>query len=313
MNNTPPRDALVHDRINGNNIAFYKKQGYLIAPRLLSTDEVDKIASEALAICSGKRGQVEGLDLSVPKTSNDDVLSKYAAIHFPHKISPVMKAFAGHRSISRILENIISPNVKCMQTMLFMKAPGKKGQSWHQDEFYIPTRDRSLTGVWIAVDDANIANGCLWVVPGSHLDGSIRKRIPYSGDEYADVDMCDISPYSESDFVPVEVPAGSVVFFNGYLFHSSLRNKTTDRYRRALVCHYSSAESMLPWDQDGRIERTDDFRDIFMVTGKDPYAYKGIQDISKPFVRPDVLDFATEAFRERMKAEQRNKGDQKTT
>ena len=306
MINAQESGSLITGSINGDNIIFYKKQGYLVAPGLLSTDEVVKIARETLAICSGKRGEVEGLEPPASGAEGEAVMARYAAIHFPHKISAVLKDIAAHRSISRILENIVSPNVKCMQTMLFMKAPGKKGQSWHQDEFYIPTRDRSLTGAWIAVDDADIANGCLWVVPGSHLEGSIRKRIPYSGDEYADVDRCDISPYSESDFVPVEVPAGSVVFFNGYLFHSSLRNKTADRFRRALVCHYCSAETMLPWDQDGRIDKTDDFRDIFMVAGKDPYAYKGTVDLSKPFIRPDVLDFATEEFRERMKGIQKN-------
>jgi hypothetical protein len=56
---------------------------------------------------------------------------------------------------------------------------------------------------------------------------------------------------------------------------------------------------MLPWDQDGRIEKTEDFRDIFMVCGVDPYAYKGTANISHAFVRPDVLDFATREFREK--------------
>lgn len=58
---------------------------------------------------------------------------------------------------------------------------------------------------------------------------------------------------------------------------------------------------MLPWDQDGRIEPTEDFRDIFLVVGDDPYHYKGTKDISAPFVRPDVLDFATEEFRKKIK------------
>lgn len=48
-----------------------------------------------------------------------------------------------------------------MQTMLFVKPPGFPGQAWHQDENFIPTRDRSLCGGWIALDDATIENGCL--------------------------------------------------------------------------------------------------------------------------------------------------------
>ena len=76
-----------------------------------------------------------------------------------------------HRRIVDVLTNVIGPNVKAMQSMLFIKAEGKPGQAWHQDEYFIPTRDRSLTAVWIALDDATIENGCLWVLPGSHRRG----------------------------------------------------------------------------------------------------------------------------------------------
>jgi hypothetical protein len=89
--------------------------------------------------------------------------------------------------------------------------------------------------------------------------------------------------------MPVEVKSGSVVFFNGYTLHSSLKNKTKDHFRMALVNHYMSADSMLPWDQDGKLPPTEDLRDIVMVAGKDPYAYKGIVDANKPYLRPEVL------------------------
>lgn len=186
---------------------------------------------------------------------------------------------------------MIGPDIKCMQSMLFVKAPGKKGQSWHQDEFYIPTRDKSLTGAWIAIDDATIENGCLWIIPGR--PGYIMQRVEYTGDEYADVDTVDVSGYKKEQLIPVEAKSGSVVFFNGYTLHSSLRNKTTDCFRTALVNHYMSADSMLPWDQDGKLEPTEDCRDIVMVSGRDPYAWKGIVDVNKPYLRPDVLAIKT--------------------
>ena len=71
------------------------------------------------------------------------------------------------------LTRVIGPDVKAMQSMLFIKAEGKPGQAWHQDEYFIPTRDRSLTAAWIALDDATTENGCLWVLPGSHRRGVI--------------------------------------------------------------------------------------------------------------------------------------------
>jgi phytanoyl-CoA hydroxylase len=274
--------------ISPENIAFYQDFGYLVAENLLAASEIVELKRETAYIFKGGRGNVEGL---VPVDGNEsdvDVLKKYVAIHFPHKISPVIHKFLFHEKVVSILTRIVSPNAKCMQSMLFVKAPGKKGQAWHQDEYYIPTRDRSLVGAWMAIDDANIDNGCLWIIPGSNKPGYIMPRIANDSPEYADMDTIDVAPYKDQA-MPVEVKAGSVVFFNGYILHSSLSNKTTDHFRMALVNHYMSAESMLPWDQDGKLRLMHDLRDIVLVAGKDPYAYKGITNVTQPYLRPEVM------------------------
>ncbi len=209
------------------------------------------------------------------------------AIHFPHKLSPVIYRYLSHPQIVNILVQIISPNVKCMQSMLFVKSPGKAGQAWHQDEYYIPTRDRSLTGAWIAIDDADRENGCLWIIPGR--PGNIMKRVKNGNPEFADVDTIGVEEVADQA-LPVEVKSGTVVFFNGYTLHCSYRNKTADRFRTALVNHYMSAESMLPWDNDGNLPPREDLRDIVMVAGTDPYEWKGTKDLLKPFLRPEIID-----------------------
>ncbi len=277
--------------ITKEDIKLYQKQGYLVIPNLLFEVEIEKLSSEALKILRGSRGKVEGIVECKRGESTFDTLSRYLCIHFPNKISKVIEEFVCHEKIVEVLQQIVSDNVKCMQTMLFVKGPGKPGQGWHQDEYFIPTRDKSLTGVWIAIEDATVDNGCLWIVPGSHQPSFIRKRIDYQGDEYGETDICDISPYTQEDAVPVEIKAGGVIFFNGYLLHSSLKNRTADNFRTALVNHYMSAESMLPWDCDGMIPLKEDMRDITMVAGKDPYADKGIEELTKPFLRPDLKHF----------------------
>ncbi|MBV4358227.1 phytanoyl-CoA dioxygenase family protein [Pinibacter aurantiacus] len=277
--------------ITKENISFYAVNGFLIAPGLLTTDEIVALKKETAAIFRGERGYVEGMvDVNKDETDND-VLKKYVAIHFPHKLSEQIHAFLFHQKIVDVLTEIVSPNIKCMQSMLFVKGPGKAGQSWHQDEYYIPTRDKSLVGAWIAIDDATVENGCLWIIPGR--PGHMIQRVKNNSDEYADVDTADVSAYSDQ-MIPVEVKSGSVVFFNGYTLHSSLRNKTTDCFRTALVNHYMSAESMLPWDQDGKLEPTEDLRDIILVAGEDPYAWKGTVDANKPYLRPEVLKIKTD-------------------
>lgn len=283
--------AYIKGSIDQESIAFYKEHGYLIAPSLLSKNEIEELKKETAAIFRGERGYVDGMIPVAANEPDSEVLKKYVAIHFPHKISKLIHAFLFHQKIVDVLVNIVSPNVKCMQSMLFVKGPGKAGQAWHQDEFYIPTRDQSLVGAWIAIDDATVDNGCLWIVPGR--PGYMMKRVPNESKEYADVDTIDVSGY-KGEAIPVEVTSGSVVFFNGYTLHSSLRNKTKDNFRTALVNHYMSAESMLPWDQDGKLSPTEDLRDIVMIAGEDPYDWKGTVDVNKPYLRPEVLKIKTD-------------------
>lgn len=271
----------------------YHRDGFLVVPGLFNASEIQLLKSETAAIFRGERGEIEGLLPVNNDDTDEDVLRRYVAIHFPHKLSTHIKEALGHPGVIQVLKAIVGPNLKAMQSMLFVKGPGKAGQAWHQDEYYIPTRDRSLVGVWIAIDDANLKNGCLWIIPGSQKSGYMMQRVPNIDSEFADVDTIDVSTWNGQP-IPVEVKAGDVVFFNGYTLHSSRKNHTADCFRAALVNHYMSAESMLPWDQDGKLTATEDLRDIVMVAGIDPYAWKSTVDVNKPYLRPEVLNIKTE-------------------
>ena len=287
----PSQANIPSSGITSSQVDFYHDHGYLVAENLLTADEIGALRQETLAIFRGERADIPGVVSPGEGASAAEILGQYIAIHFPHKVSPLIRDYLGHDKITDVLTQLVSPNVKCMQSMLFVKAPGKPGQSWHQDEYFIPTRDQSLIGAWIAVDDASVENGCLWVIPGSHKEGYLRRRLPYQGDQYGDKDVCDLSPYTNDDAIPVEVPSGSVVFFHGYLLHSSLANRTRDRFRTALVNHYMSAESQLPWNQDGRLPDSEDMRDIVLIAGKDPYEHNGTVDVSRPFLRASQGSF----------------------
>ena len=269
------------DVLGGEAAAFYRDQGFLVAENALSPAEVAELNDETLRICRNEAGSVQGIGPAAPDETDAEVLARVLCIHFPHKISAVMHRVMSHPSLVNVLARTISPNVKAMQSMLFVKASGKPGQAWHQDEFFIPTRDRSLCGGWIALDDATVENGCLWVIPGSHRSGILWEMEDHYDGRFDCTKEARRFPYTDADSVPVEVKAGSVVFFNGYLLHRSLPNRARGGFRRSLVNHYMSAESLLPWKGGGT-----DYRDIVVVAGEDPYAYKGTTDEARPHVRP---------------------------
>lgn len=271
--------------VDQEQVSFYVDKGYLTVPDLVSPHELAELKQDIIKVARG--GYPNQTIQPVPlHLSDEQVLSKILAIHQPHYISPVMEKYARHPKISGVLSQITgahlphwSGNVKCMQSMLFIKPPGYQGQSWHQDENYIPTRDRSLVGAWIAIDDAYVENGCMWVIPGSQQPGYLYPTKKHGNHDEFDTHDDMAYGFDESPQIPVQVEAGSVVFFNGYLLHQSLKNRTESHYRRVLVNHYLSSESLLPWTgtKEGEVVARADVRRVIPVAGVDPYAWKGYE------------------------------------
>ena len=277
---TPAESIDVPKLLTDEQVRFFVENGYLIVPKLISPEEVEELRQDTVRVARGEY-PCKSIPPAPQALTDDEVLHTILCIHMPHYISPVMAAYVQHPKICGILSQITAAHlpywdgsVKCMQSMLFVKPPAFQGQAWHQDEIYIPTRDRSLVGAWIALDDATIENGCLWVVPGSHRSGYLYPQRPHDNPDEFDF-AGESFGFDESAEIPVEVPMGSLVFFNGYLLHRSRKNRGSV-YRRVLVNHYMNAWSLLPWSlKEGETIAGADRRNVIPVSGVDPYQWKG--------------------------------------
>ena len=169
----------------------YVESGYVLVRDLV--DEVDRaeITRELRRINRGdySHSPIEGVswrDAIEPvdwPEDDDRLMGRHMYLGQPHVYSAVVRDAMTHAGICRVLDHVVGAYVpfwdgayKCMQSMFVVKPPGGAGSPWHQDEHPIPTRDRSLTGVWIALADATVADGCLWIVPDSHKSGVIYER-----------------------------------------------------------------------------------------------------------------------------------------
>jgi ectoine hydroxylase-related dioxygenase (phytanoyl-CoA dioxygenase family) len=282
LTKTTPERIDVPKPLSEEQVRFFVDNGYLVAPNLVTMPEIEALRRDTVDMARGKY-PCASLQPLPEDMSDDEALRNILCIHQPHFISPVIEQHVRHPRICGALSQITAAHVpywdgsvKCMQSMLFVKPPGFQGQAWHQDEIYIPTRDRSLIGAWTAMDDATIENGCLYVIPGSHRPGYL-----YPQRTHDNPDEFDFAPesygFDESAEIPVEVKAGAVVFFNGYLLHRSFKNRS-QTYRRVLVNHYCNAWSLLPWSiKEGERPATADRRNVIPVAGTDPYAWKGYE------------------------------------
>ena len=120
----------------------------------------------------------------------------------------------------------------------YPKPPGGRGMALHPDTGYLPVDPPEVVGCFIAVDDADTENGALGVVRGSHrLQGFERREIPTNEFLFPETY---IQPPGTELVVP-ELKAGDVLLFHGSTLHSSMPNRTCDRWRRSFLCHYISA------------------------------------------------------------------------
>ena len=201
----------------------------------------------------------------------------FLRIHMLHREVALHERYLLHPRVLDVLEVLIGPDVSALQSMLFLKPPGKIGQGWHQDSYYIPTSPDTLCGAWVAIDDADERNGAMWFAKGSGHE-PIYPPCPQAGYGFGDRHVSGIRHIKGAsnpddaqnllsdvaagyDQILCEVRAGDVVFFNGHVLHRSKDNWTSDRFRRAFVGHYCNARSVTQWavDQDnpaGRDEAT---------------------------------------------------------
>ena len=273
-------------RISDADLAAYGRDGLLVVRDVFSRAELDAFAAESVAVCRGARGPVAGLEPAGPDDDDATLLGRYIVCVMVHKLDSLFARTIADPRLAAVLTRLIGPNVKAVHSQLFFKRGGMPGKAWHQDENFLPTRDRSLVTAWVALDDATIANGCLKVLPGSHRPAVL---FPMRRHNDPDLDRAEVAygfPQDPRDATPIELKAGSVVFFDGYLLHSSFPNRgARDVFRRALLYVYCSAETPLAFDPTSYQPTGVDYRDIVMVAGSDPYAWKGTTRLGEPYVR----------------------------
>ncbi len=261
----------------------FRRNGFAVVPQLVDAKDIaelrqhtddlmqGKLPEQRLTMADrdlGKDTGVTGQGLEAPPEhlSREEKAQYFLRIHMLHRKLELHERYMLHPRVLDVLEVLIGPDVLALQTMLFLKPPGKPGQGWHQDSFYIPTHPDTLCGAWICIDDCDELNGAMWFAKGSGVE-PIYPPCPESIYGFGDKLVSDITYVKgvsndndevnmlarvadRYDQVLVSAKAGDVVFFNGHVLHRSKKNYTTDRFRRSFVSHYCNARSFTQWGAD---------------------------------------------------------------
>lgn len=158
---------------------------------------------------------------------------------FNYHHDPFFRAQVRHPGIRGILERTLGPGAQFLQSLALSKPPGIGGpKDWHQDTPYFPLNrvDRCL-GFWIALDHADLENGCMQFAPGSHRRGMIRHEQGPTGWRLPPEEA------SGCQRVAVQVPvqSGTCIVFHANCMHFTDANRSQKR-RRAAQYHYVSSD-----------------------------------------------------------------------
>src|SRR5215213_4322579 len=237
-------------RVSVQEYITFRQQGFLVVRGLLSAEEVAELRTHTEDLMQGRLPEqqvemavrdphadggvsIQRLEAPPAHLSPDQKAEYFLRIHMLHRQLALHERYLLHPRVLDVLEVLIGPDLLALQTMLFLKPPGKPGQGWHQDSYYIPTHPDSLCGAWVAIDDCDELNGAMWFAAGSqhepvyppregygHGDGRLQGIEHISGASDPDDENNDLSRIADRyPQLLAPVKAGDVVFFGGHGLH----------------------------------------------------------------------------------------------
>jgi phytanoyl-CoA hydroxylase len=262
--------------ITEGQIANYKKDGFLVLENFVDQSSCDQLRMRALEMVQAfdpaevvsifSTHEQNRLTDDYFLTSGDkirfffeenafntDGTLKYAKEksinkigHALHDLDPLFDRFSRAESVKEIADAVQIQRPLLLQSMYIFKQPHIGGEvTCHQDSTFLYTDPFDIVGLWFALEDATIENGCLWAIPGGHRNGLKSRWVRAA--EGMKFEVFDDEPWPEEQLVPLEVSTGSLILLHGLLPHRSFENRSAHS-RHAYTLHLISANAHYPAD-----------------------------------------------------------------
>ena len=227
----------------------YREEGWCVLPGAMPPKHLAALRAECARFIARKDAEMDAAGVDVMGITHRG--SRYF-VKDCHANSADVRDFVLGDVMADVCRGTLGEEAYLLFDQYVVKgAEGGMPFSWHQDSGYINANGGDLAHpayltAWCPLDDVSEANGTVYLLPYSRL--GIKTWVRHEKDPTTN----DWVGYFGSDRgVVVECPAGSVVLFSSFVFHSSGANTTADM-RRVFLAQYSSrplmrADGSRPW------------------------------------------------------------------
>ena len=234
MEFAPPPARRFEVDIGPDQVERYANDGFLVVERITSDEELEWLRGVYDALLAmPATGYLDGIfDLSRPygSTAQPQLGQLLLPERFVTRIHETSFWQNARRISSRLLA-LPEPKLESWCHLIFKGANSPAETPWHQDEAYWDVHKKfHALATWLAIDDVDTNNGCLWYVPGSHR-GDVKAHRHGGNDPAVHVLEFD-EPADTSGAVPIPLEAGGMTFHTSRTFHFAGVNRT-QRIRRA--------------------------------------------------------------------------------
>ena len=168
------------------------------------------------------------------KQSKEQSINKIG--HALHDLDPVFDQFSRTTEIKQLVSDLGVDNPLLLQSMYIFKQPRIGGEvTCHQDATFLFVEPLRMVGLWFALEDAGVENGCLWAIPGGHKLG-LKSRFMRAEGGGMRFEILDDSPWAEENLQPLEVEQGTLIVLHPLLPHLSRQNRSA-KSRHAYTLH----------------------------------------------------------------------------
>ncbi len=254
--------------IDASQVTRYHQQGVLAVHNAFSAQQVQDALDGLTDLIAGKAPEFTNIQFRGDVRDRLDQLTVEERINAVRRLlyfaeyDARLLAIAQHPPLLAVVERVLGAPPVLFQSMALIKPPRGREKPWHQDHAYFELPlDVRVVGVWIALDEAGIENGCMRFMPGwqrvadKERDGETGRasalRSVQVGEEWRpiwphyllrDLQICDREMEGmQAHRIAAPLQPGGLVMFDSYIPHGTPSNLTAQR-RRALQFHYTAAE-----------------------------------------------------------------------